>query len=219
MSTSYPPPPGEGEPQRPGEPPQDYGGYAVPPGGSAPPPPPPPPDGGYGQAPAYGPGPAGGPSGPPAARPPAMDQAVRLMQVGGIIALIGVVVGLFSRGTIRDAIAKANETATGSKLSESQIDAAATASFAFAIVVGLVGAGLWFWMARANGNGRKWARTVATVFFVLSLLSLFGSLVQTEPIITRLLGVVQFLVGAAAIYFLYRKESTAFYAARSAPRY
>lgn len=209
MSTNYPPPPPPpGGSEEPGhEAASGQGGY-----GQAPPPPP---AGGYGQAPppAYGEAPG------PVSRPPAMDNAVRLMQVGGVVAIISVVIGLFSKGTIHDAIVKANENATATKkLTASEIDSLTTVSMVSAVVVGLIAVALWFWMASVNGKGKQWGRIVATVFFVLSVLSLVASLARPESVLTRILGLVQLIVGAAAIYFMYQKDSSEFYRASSAPR-
>lgn len=242
--SDYSPPGGAQEPDNPSAEPQQRPGsgqtgsghdpYAAPPpsnggssgwSGQAPPPPPAP--GGDDQAPppAYGqapPPPAYGQAPPPeaygqapgaVARPKTMDNAVRLMQAGGVIALIGLVISLLDRSAIREAIEKAQPTFT-----TSQVDAAVTTATVFAVIFGLIGAGLWFWMAAVNGKGRKWGRILATIFFVISVLSAIYAFSTPGAALSKILGIVQFLVGAAAIYFMYRKESTEFYNAASAPR-
>ena len=68
-----------------------------------------------------------------------------------------------------------------------------------------------------DSSSGTWARIVATVFFGLSVLSLVAGLAQTGTLVSRLLSILSFLVGAVAIFFMYRKESSAFYRAASAP--
>ncbi len=210
MSTNYPPPPppsggGDEQGQQPGA---DQGGF--------PPPPPLAPSPGYQQAPAPAYGQAPGYSQAPAApvtRPPAMDNAVRLMQAGAVIAVIGLIISLLDRGAIRDAVEKSDST-----LTSSQVDSAVAAATVFGIFFGLVGAGLWLWMAAANGKGKKWARIVATVFFALSALSTIYGFATPGAALTKVISIIQFLIGAGAVYFMYRKESSAFYEAGWAPR-
>jgi hypothetical protein len=189
-----------------------------------PPPPPPGPDegrgnpygqGDYGQMPGM---PAPGYQQPgPATRPPAMDQAVMLMKVGAGLSLLGLLLTLVNRGAIRDAVEKASEDAATPMTAE-QIDSAVTLGVFGGIIIGLIGVGLWLWMASANGKGKSWARILATIFFALSVLGLLGSFAQDQPAISRILQLVQVLLGAYIIFLLYKKESTAFYQASSAPR-
>ena len=179
-----------------------------------PPPPPPGPESGYGQMPQMS---QGGTAQAAAVRPPAMDQAILLMKVGAGISLLGLLITLFSRGTIRDAVEKASQNAA-TPMSPSQIDAAVTAGIVTGIVAGLIGVALWLWMASANGKGKSWARVVATVFFAISVLSFLVSLIQAQPLLTRVLGIVQVVLGAYIIFLIYKKESSEFYRAASAPR-
>ena len=61
---------------------------------------------------------------------------------------------------------------------------------------------------------------MATVLFALGTLSFLTSLPQagSAPLLVAVSG-LSTLVGALAIYFLWRKESTAYVQAQSAPRY
>jgi len=89
------------------------------------------------------------------------------------------------------------------------------------IVFGLVGVSSWLWMARANGQGRKWARHVSGVLFVLATLQLHNAF--TRPVshagfgVTALyyggavLFVAGWLAGGAAVWLLWRPASTAFF--------
>jgi len=89
------------------------------------------------------------------------------------------------------------------------------------IVFGLAVIALWLWMARANGRGRNWARILSTVLFVLATLQLPGAF--TQPVSHAGFGVTvlyyggvepfvaAWLVGAAAVWLLWRPASTAFF--------
>ncbi len=168
----------------------------------------------YGQQGGYGPG--GGWAPAAVSRPPAMDKAVQLMKVGAVIGVLNALTALLMRSQMRDAVVDANNTQPdNARLTPDQIDAAVSVGLVTALIIGLIGAGLWLWMASANGKGKSWARVVATIFFVLSVLSFVSSFLQPQPMAARLLALLTVLVGAGAIFFMYQKESTAFYEASS----
>ncbi len=96
------------------------------------------------------------------------------------------------------------------------------------IVFGLVAVALWLWMARANGQGRNWARILSTVLFGLPTLELPGAF--TQPVSHARFGVtvlyygaialfvVAWLVGAAAVWLLWRPPSSAFFKPQGFPQ-
>jgi heme A synthase len=153
----------------------------------------------------------------PVERPASIAQAVKLMYVGAALSLLGIIVTVLMKGAIRDAVEKASEKAT-TPMTDTQIDAAVTLGVTFAVITGLIGVALWVWMASANGKGRKWARIVATILFVLSVLSILSSLLQHPPALALILNLVMLALGAYILYLLYRPESTQYYEAQSAPR-
>ena len=191
---------------------------------SAPPPPPegagqgPAPDQGQGAYPPAMPGYEAPTARGPVSQPASIALAVKLMYVGAALSLLGIIVTFLSRDTIRDSVEKASRDATKPMTSD-QMDAAVALGVGFGVVLGLIGVALWLWMAAVNGRGRKWGRVVATVFFGLSVLSLLGSLVQKPPVLSLVLGLVSLLLGAYIIVLLYKRESTEYYEAQSAPRY
>ena len=185
-------------------------------------PPPPPPD---------EPGPAAGgypgmqsmpsstpPPAEPVSRPASIAMAVRLMYVGAALSLVTLLSTALMRDAIRQSVEKSNRTSR-TPLTASQVDAAVNVAVVVSIVVGLIAVGLWLWMASANGKGRKWARTVATVFFALSVVSTLGGLVNHPPALSLIVGIITLVLGGYIIYLLYRPESSQFYAASSTPRY
>jgi hypothetical protein len=144
-------------------------------------------------------------------QPPAIRNAVRLMYVGALLSLIGVLLTPLQTDAIRDAVEDSDASLTAG-----EVDTVVAFSIGMAVVSGLVGVGLWLWMAIKNGQGRSWARVVATVLggvnIVLTLLSVAGGQATGLTIAVSLLGVA---LAAVIIVLLYRPESSRFYDFRS----
>jgi hypothetical protein len=152
------------------------------------------------------------PSVPRSAR--TVQAAVRLMYAGAALSAVGLISGLAL--IIVDIQVAVSGQFLGRSLA-AQKPFVITVSIAF----GLVLVSLWLWMARANGQGRNWARILSTALFVLATLQLRGAF--TQPVsharfgVTVLYygGVVPFvaawLVGAAAVWLLWRPASTTFF--------
>lgn len=179
----------------------------------------PPPADGPEQRPGY---PAPPPSGygqqarPPVEQPPSIRTAVRLMWAGAVVSLLSLIVTIATIGSSKDQI-RDQMAASGQDVTPGMVDAA----FAVAIGVGVVGAliaiGLWLWMAWKNGKGRSWARIVATVLGAFNVAStLFTFSAGSSPAPALVLAVVNLILAVAILVLLWRKDSSAFYRARSA---
>jgi hypothetical protein len=149
--------------------------------------------------------------------PPSVTMAVRLMYAGGVLSLLSLVSTLLMTGQIRDAAEQAAKDGGGT-LSQSTIDTIVTSTIALAFVFGLIGAGLWFLMGWQNSKGASWARILGTVFFGLETLSAIFTLAagQGNTAISTVFLVLIWLVGLAAVIFMWRPESSEFYKAASA---
>ncbi|MEP7160921.1 MAG: proline-rich domain-containing protein [Dermatophilaceae bacterium] len=165
----------------------------------------------------YGPPQPGGSwAPPPLTRPPAMDRAVLLMKVGAVVSALSALSALVMGGEVRDMVVESSRSQpSDAQLTPAQIDTLVNVALGTALVAGLIGVGLWILMAVMNGKGKSWARVVATIFFVISVLSFVASLAQPQSLTSRLLSILTVAVGAGAIYYLYQRESTAFYEASS----
>lgn len=75
------------------------------------------------------------------------------------------------------------------------------------IAIGLVLIALWLWMAWANGQGRNWARILSTAVVGMATLQLFGE----HGIVQLIFAVLTWLIGAAAVWLLWRPASSAFF--------
>lgn len=175
----------------------------------------------YGQQPAYG-APGQSPYGqapyggaPVPTEPPApLRTAVLLMRVGALLSLLSLLSTFLFRDQIRDQVEQTLED-QGSAITADAVDTAVAVGTAFAVFVGLVGVALWLWMAWANGRGKGWARIVATVLFALSAISFLFSFSQPQPVLSTVLGLVNLVLGAAIVFLLWKRESSAYYAAVS----
>jgi hypothetical protein len=160
----------------------------------------------------YQPYPSGGqvPEPPQRPEPPAsVLNAVKLMYAGAAVSVVGLIVSLVTIGSLKTTIRKADPTFTSS-----QVHSAEVVVVAFAVVIGLISVGLWIWMAGANKAGKNWARVTSSVFFGLDTLGLLAVFRQAEPVLSRLVTVLVWLVGLAAIIMLWRKESSGYFAAQ-----
>ena len=158
---------------------------------------------------------SGQPAGP--LRPPApapVLTAVKLMYAGAAVSAVELIIGLAL--IVVDIEAAARGRFLGHSLAAQK-----PLVITVWIVFGLAVIALWLWMARANGQGRNWARILSTVLFGLAALQLPG--VFTQPVSHAGFGatvlyyggtalfVAAWLVGAAAVWLLWRPASRTFF--------
>ncbi|WP_066637606.1 hypothetical protein [Serinicoccus hydrothermalis] len=173
-------------------------------------------EGGYQAAPSYdahGGAPAGA-----VAKPQPVGLAEKLMYAGGVVSLVTGIVGFFeSEDSIRDRLSQASE-AMGGSMTPEMIDQQVALTPISALVTGLIAAVLWFLIGRFCGKGKGWARIVATVLAVLNLISFVFGLLGSSIIpgasggtFVLLLNAVSAIIAAAVLFFLWKKESTAYF--------
>ena len=149
----------------------------------------------------------GQPVEPSRPEPPAsVMNAVKLMYAGAAVSTVSLIISLAEMGNTKAEIKKARPSLTAA-----QVNQLNTFIITLAIISGVLGIALWLWMARANGQGRNWARIVSTILFGLATLDLFGVLSQPSTAIGLVFPVLTWLLGAGAVFLLWRKESTAFF--------
>ena len=149
--------------------------------------------------------------------PKSVQNAVKLMYVGAGLSVVGLVVGLTAISSLKQAIKTAAANAH-KPLTASQLHTAEIAGVGFIILTGLIGVGLWLWMARMNQAGRTWARIVASVLFALNTLSVLTSIARPSAGVTRIFGLLVWLVGLGAIAMLWQRDSSQYFTAQSQPR-
>jgi hypothetical protein len=144
------------------------------------------------------------PERPPA--PPSVLNAVKLMYAGAAVSTVSLIVSLVDISGTKAAIRKARPSLTAT-----QVNQLNTFIISLAIISGVIGIALWLWMARANGQGRNWARIVSTVLFGLATLDLFGVVSQPKTLLGLVFPLLTWLIGAGAVFLLWRGESTTFF--------
>jgi hypothetical protein len=101
-----------------------------------------------------------------------------------------------------------------------QLDTIVTVIVAVSVVFGFIWAGVWLLMAWVIGKGKSWARIVATVLFALNLVSFLAGIAQGQATgVVLVVNLLTLLVGGFVVALLWRKDSSAYIAAASAPRY
>jgi hypothetical protein len=151
--------------------------------------------------------------------PRSITRAVQAMYVGAAASLVGIIVDAASYDSLKSALATHRDK-NGKLLTHSQVVDLSHVYIGAFIVGGLIVAGLWIWMARSNKAGRSWARVVSTVFFAIStigaLTGLRGGALSASGA-TRGYAFVVWIVGLAAIIFLWQRTSSEYF--KGAPRY
>ena len=143
------------------------------------------------------------------APPPSVLNAVKLMYAGAAVSTVSLVISLVDISGTKTAIRKARPSLTAA-----QVNQLNTFIIALAVISGVLGVALWLWMSRANSQGRGWARILSTVLFGLATLDLFGVLSQPKTVLGLVFPVLTWLIGAGAVFFLWRPESSAFFKPR-----
>jgi hypothetical protein len=162
-------------------------------------------------------------AGPPA--PPApVQRAARLMQAGAVVSTLSLIFTVIGSFSLKHNMMTANaQKLADHQITASQISSTATGLIVYTIVIGLVSIGLWLWMARMNEAGRRWARITASAFFALWSLytysvlgELHGGVTVTGTLIVSLILILAlWVIGAVTIFYLWRPASTAYFKAQS----
>ena len=155
------------------------------------------------------------------ARPAPVRIAVRLMYLGAAASLIGVIVDVATLGATRSILVaglRAGARRSGLSAPAGSLSSGATATLVTAFVLGLIGVGLWVLVARASWRGRDWARVTGSVLFGLGTLALLigppdVGIRGPETAAARIFAGIVWLIGLAAIVFLWQKDSGRFFKA------
>jgi hypothetical protein len=143
--------------------------------------------------------------------PPSVVMAVRLMYAGAVVSALSLIVGLVTVGSLRSSLHKSDPSLTASQLHNLQ-----SVVVVGSVVIGVISIGLWVWMALTNKAGKSWARIVSTVLFGLDTLFLLLGVARAGAAAGTLVSILTWLIGLGAVIFLWRKDSSAYFAPRAA---
>jgi uncharacterized membrane protein len=138
--------------------------------------------------------------------PQTITIAVRLMYAGAAATAIGMVISVIGVALGLATLRASHPTATPAQLHATQ-----TVLVVIAILSGLAETAIWLVMARANRSGLKWARTVASVLFLLSSWNLVDHLLGAITVSNLTYTAVIWLIGLGAICFLWQAESRTYF--------
>ena len=149
-------------------------------------------------------------------QPQSLRVAVILMYAGAALSGLSLILILALSGRIKSAVGTAaRRVKTTKPLTLTQLHALENFYVILIVVILLISIGLWLWMAWANGRGKGWARILSSVFFGFNTIWLIFSVGRTGgPAI--FLG-VGWLIGLAALIFLWRRDTSQYIAQSQAP--
>jgi hypothetical protein len=149
--------------------------------------------------------PTGQPAQPP--RPPAPAPVlapVKVMYAGAAVSTVTLIISLAI--AIGNVEAAARGRWFGYSLTAARLSQLKPLIITLVMASGPAVIALWLWMARANGQGRNWARILSTVLFGLATSELTGN-----HGLAKLICVITWLPGLAAVWLLWRPASRAFF--------
>jgi hypothetical protein len=138
--------------------------------------------------------------------PASVRNAVKVMYAGAVASLIGIIIELTTLSATKSAIEQ-----HFAELTASQVNGQGRVLMAGWIVGGLLAAGLWIFVAQACMRGKSWARTTGTVLFGIDTLQVLGGLAVPVAAPVKLVALVVWLLGLAAITLLWQGTSSAFF--------
>jgi hypothetical protein len=141
---------------------------------------------------------------------PTVRAAVQLIYAGAAASVVQLILALAFAGHLN----AYHLTVVGHRLTAAQLSHWRPLIITVIIVSGLAVIAVWLWMARAVGQGRNWARLASTMLFGLATLDWAG---EKGGVAQLVLFLLTWLVGAAAVWQLWRPASTAFFKRRGFP--
>ncbi len=159
--------------------------------------------------------PSGPAAGGPVQRGPVPSSvltAQKLMFIRAGLGLIGLIVALATKGSLKTQIRKNNPDFDAAKL-----DTAVNVAITFAVVVGLVFLVLYILLALQVGKGKNWARIVTFVLATIGVLGALAGLAQNGTALSKVLALIGGVLDLAVIILLARGESSRFFSPKATP--
>ncbi len=138
-------------------------------------------------------------------RPRSVDMAVNLIWAAVALTVVSTILAFVQ---LDDAVDDALRSDTTETLTE---DAARTATIAFILIFLAIGVGIYALLAIFIKKGKNWARIVFTVLAAIFLLLGILGLAGDQSAISLVVSVVQIALTAATLFFLWQKESSAWF--------
>jgi hypothetical protein len=145
--------------------------------------------------------------------PPSVRNAARLMYAGAAIDALTAILALAAYFRLWSGMASASTL----QLTPSQWHQAMAFGAGFIIIAAVFRIGMWLWMASKSKAGRRWARVLSTVCFVIDSVALVSVIARPTPggEWQLLFPLAIWLVGGCAVALLWQRESSEFFTAQS----
>jgi hypothetical protein len=139
--------------------------------------------------------------------PASLLNAVKVIYLGALVAVIHGVIYLVTESSEKAALASKHPN-----LSASDLNAAAHAVQIAGAVGGLLVALLVVWIARECRSGKNWARVTGTVLFGIGALGVIYDFLSGETTLNLIGTTAGCLIGLTAIVLLWQRSSSAYFA-------
>ncbi len=164
--------------------------------------------------------PIGFDAGPPPERPPAVTRAFVLMLTRAALSVVGLVVTVASRDSLRDRV-EAQQRRQEQRLrrpSVLDVDQVVDVALVVGVVVGVLFLVFYVVLAFQVRRGRQWARVVTWVLAAFGVLGLLTHFVVSGTVLTHVVSTVSGLLDLAVIILLALRPTNAFVAAATRRR-
>lgn len=170
------------------------------------------------------------PAQPPESDVPVDIETARHLWMGVVgLGLISMVLGLWVLFSDRDAfldqlLADMQAADQSVALTAETADGVLVTALVLSLLLGVLIAGLVLLVVKKMREGKLWARTVLTavgvIVVVTTLPTLFGlgSLGGGIVVVTSVLGILQAVLAAGAVYLMHRRESLEYFLSKRAPK-
>lgn len=138
--------------------------------------------------------------------------AVLLMYAGAAVTALGLVVSIIAIATGDRVLRASHPDAT-----VAQLHATKSALIVLAVASAVIEIAAWLLLARTSRLGLRWARIVATVLFGLNTINLASHLRGAATVGNTLYSAAIWLVGLAAVVYLWLPESRPYFAREAPP--
>ena len=145
----------------------------------------------------------------PAQAPSTVRNAVLLMYLRAALGVVGIIVSIATKNSLRDHIHSQHPDYDTSKL-----NSIINASIAIGVVIGIIFLVFYIFLATQVAKGKNWARIVTWVLSALGVLAVFGAFANTTAL-TKIVDVVSGLTAIAIIILLAMAPSNQYFAQQS----
>ena len=142
-------------------------------------------------------------------RPTPVLAAAWLMYAGAAMSLLAMFIDISVIGQVKTDYLRHHPFAI-----QANVNSLAAAGVLGVLIGSLISIGLWLWLAVASKRGHGWARTVGTVLFGVNTLSFLVTVGRPGIASIKSIHFLIWLIGLVTVIFLWRRQSSDYFANR-----